>query len=311
MSKYISNFNLKYLVMFSTLSTFEFQRQFTDVNSCLSYLSETKWQNGYQCRKCGCEQYTKGYHPFARRCRSCRYDESATAHTVFHNLKFNLLKAFYGVFRYCKKKGISSYELAKEIGVSQPTAWLFHCKIQQLMQSSGKHPLTGEVHIDEYVTGGPEPGKRGRSDGKKKKTLILVEVRNGHKTGRVYCQKINNYKKETLYPIIESKVPTDAQVVTDEYPSYDKLKEKFPKATQRKSDAGKSFPVVHQQIMNMKGWLRGIHHQCSEKHYQKYLDEFCFRTNRRNTEQGIFKAIMLRAAKRKTYTFKELIAYAA
>jgi hypothetical protein len=56
---------------------------------------------------------------------------------------------------------------------------------------------------------------------------------------------------------------------------------------------------------------RGIHHQCSEKHYQKYLDEYCFRTNRRNTEQGIFKAIMLRAAKRKTYTFKELIAYAA
>lgn len=44
----------------------------------------------------------------------------------------------------------------------------------------------------------------------------------------------------------------------------------------------------------MKGWLRGIHHQCSNKHYQKYLDEYCFRTNRRNTEQGIFKAIMLR-----------------
>jgi orotate phosphoribosyltransferase-like protein len=60
-----------------------------------------------------------------------------------------LLKAFYGVFRYCKKKGISSYELAKEIDVSQPTAWLFHCKRQQTMESSGKHPLTGEVHIDE------------------------------------------------------------------------------------------------------------------------------------------------------------------
>ena len=63
--------------------------------------------------------------------------------------------------------------------------------------------------------------------------------------------------------------------------------------------------------MNMKSWLRGIHHQGNEKHYQKYLDEYCFRTNRRNTEQGIFKAIMIRAAKRKTYTFKELIAYAA
>ena len=297
--------------MFSTLSTFEFQRRFTDVNDCLSFLSDLKWKDGYQCRKCSYTHYTKGYHPFARRCKQCRYDESATAHTIFHNLKFNLLKAFYGVFRYCKKKGISSYELAKEIGISQPTAWLFHCKLQQVMQSSGKHPLTGEVHIDEYVTGGPEPGKPGRSDGKKKKTLILVEVRNDNKTGRVYCQKICNYKKEMLYPIIESKVSSDAQVVTDEYPSYDKLKEKFPKAKQRKSDKGKTFPVVHQQIMNMKGWLRGIHHQCSEKHYQKYLDEYCFRTNRRTTEQGIFKAIMLRVVQMKTQTLKELTADAA
>ena len=152
--------------MFSTLSTFGFQRQFTDMASCLAYLADLKWKEGDQCRKCSCQNYTKGYHPFARRCQQCRYDESATAHTIFHNLKFNLLKAFYGVFRYCKKKGISSYELAKEIEVSQPTAWLFHCKLQQTMQSSGKHPLTGEVHIDEYVTGGPEPGKPGRSDGR-------------------------------------------------------------------------------------------------------------------------------------------------
>lgn len=311
MSKYISNFILKYLAMFSTLSTFEFQRHFSDVSACLSYLSELKWKDGYQCRRCSCTDYTKGYHPFARRCKQCRYDESATAYTLFHNLKFNLLRAFYGVFRYCKKKGISSYELAKEIEVSQPTAWLFHCKLQQAMESSGKHPLTGEVHIDEYVTGGPEPGKPGRSDGKKKKTLILVEVRGGDKTGRVYCQQISNYKKETLYPIIESKVAADAQVVTDEYPSYDKLKNKFPNALQRKSNKGKTFPIVHQQIMNMKGWLRGIHHQCSEKHYQKYLDEYCFRTNRRNTEQGIFKTIMLRVVKMKTKTFKELIADAA
>ncbi|MEO6843644.1 MAG: IS1595 family transposase [Ginsengibacter sp.] len=297
--------------MFSTLNVFEFQRQFTEAKDCLAYLARLKWKEGYQCLRCGCKDYTKGYQSFARRCKDCRYDESATAHTLFHNLKFNLLKAFYGVFRYCKKKGISSYELAKEIGVSQPTAWLFHCKLQQAMQSSGDFPLTGEVHIDEYVTGGTEPGKPGRSDGKKKKTLIMVEVRDGNKTGRVYCQQIKNYKKKTLYPIIEAKVATDAGVITDEYPSYDKLKEKFPKAKQRKSAKGETFLVVHNQIMNMKSWLRGIHHKCSQKHYQKYLDEYCFRTNRRNTEQGIFRAIMLRVTQSKTKPFKELTAYAA
>jgi len=311
MSNTISIFELKQLDMFSTLNIFEFQKQFTSTADCLQYLAETKWKNGYQCRRCGCREYTKGYQPFARRCKHCRYDESATAHTIFHNLKFGLRKAFYGAFRYCKKKGMSSYELAKEIGISQPSAWLFHCKLQQAMQSSGKHPLTGEVHIDEYVSGGAEAGKPGRSHGKKKKTLIMVEVRAGNKTGRVYCQQIDNYQKETLYPIIEAKVEPMAEVVTDEYPSYDKLKEKFSKAKQMKSEKGKNFPQLHQQIMNIKGWIRGIHHKCSSKHYQKYLDEYCFKTNRRNTEQGIFKALFLNIASIKSMTFKELIAYAA
>lgn len=297
--------------MFSTLSAFEFQNKFSDQHKCLEYLAELKWKDGFVCKKCGWASFTKGYHPFARRCASCRYDESATAHTIFHNLKFRLEKAFYAVFRYCKKKGMSTYELAKEVGISQPTAWLFHCKLQQTFASSGKHPLTGEVHIDEFVTGGPEKGMPGRSDGKKKKTLIMVEVRPNGKTGRVYCRTIENYRKETLYPIIETTVSQEANIVTDEYPSYDKLKDKFPKAKQRKSNTGKGFPILHQQIMNMKGWLRGIHHHCSAKHYQQYLDEYCFRTNRRNTAEFIFRNIMLRVVSIKTKTFKELTADAA
>ena len=90
-----------------------------------------------------------------------------------------------------------------------------------------------------------------------------------------------------------------------------RLKETFPAAKRRKSNAGKGFPAIHQQIMNFKGWLRGIHHQCSEKHYQNYLDEYCFRTNRRNTEKFIFRNIMQRIVSIKTKTFKELKAYAA
>jgi hypothetical protein len=75
------------------------------------------------------------------------------------------------------------------------------------------------VHVDELVTGGHEKGKPGRYNGKKKKTLKMVEVRPGSKTGRVYCRKIVHFKKDTLYFIIESTVSEDAKVVTDEYPS--------------------------------------------------------------------------------------------
>ncbi|MFV0591785.1 MAG: IS1595 family transposase [Niabella sp.] len=297
--------------MFSTHNVFEFHKQFSDKAACLAYLAEIKWKNGFECRKCNCKQYTKGYHQYGRRCANCRYDESATAHTVFHNLKFGLERAFYAAFRYCKKKGMSTYELAKEIGVSQPTAWLFHRKLQQAMKSSEHHPLTGEVHVDEYVVGGPESGKPGRStDGKKKKAVIMVEVRNGHQIGRVYSQKIDNYQKQTLYPVMESKICPDAKVVTDAYPSYDSLAERFTNAVQQKSEGGRNFPLIHQQIMNLKGWLRGVHHQCSEKHFQRYLDEFCFRANRRNRESSIFKSIMTNIVNTKPQTFKELTAHA-
>jgi hypothetical protein len=297
--------------MFSSLNAIEFSRHFSDRDSCLSYLASMKWKDGYTCRKCGCRQYTKGYTLYARRCRLCRYDESATAYTIFHNLKFNLLKAFYAAFRYCKKKGMSSYELSKEIGVTQKTAWLFHCKLQQAMVSSGKHPLTGEVHADEFVTGGPEPDKPGRSKGNKKKTLIMVEQRADNKPGRVYMKKIANYKKQTLYPVIEKTVSSQARLMTDKYPSYAALKQKFPLAVQNKSNKGINFAMLHQQIMNFKGWLRGIHHKCSEQHYQKYLDEYCFRTNRRNMEKGLFCNLMGKIVKMKTQTFKELTAFAA
>ena len=65
---------------------------------------------------------------------------------------------------------MSSYELSKELEISQKTAWLFHRKVQQVMASSGRYPLRGEVYIDEFVIGGPETMKRGRSYGRKKST---------------------------------------------------------------------------------------------------------------------------------------------
>ena len=64
-------------------------------------------------------------------------------------------------------------------------------------------------------------------------------------------------------------------------------------------------------LLNIKGWLRGLHNKYRGHHYQKYLDEYCFRTNRRNTEQGLFANIIGKVVKMKTQTFKELKAYAA
>lgn len=124
-------------------------------------------------------------------------------------------------------------------------------------------------------------------------------------------KKIANYKKETIYPILESTVKPDAKIVTDQYRTYDKLTEKFANAKQVKSMKGENFLKMHQQIMNMKDALRGIHHKCSEKHLQSYLNQYCLRTNRRSMKKPIVINLIQKTITGKVITYEHLKAVAA
>lgn len=156
------------------------------------------------------------------------------------------------------------------------------------------------------LLGGKEEGKPGRSLGNKDAVLMMIEVRSHNKIGRVYAKKISNYKKETIYPIFEKRIKPDAKIVTDEFPTYDKLKEKFSSAKQLKSMKGANFLEMHQQIMNMKSGLRGIHHKCSRKHLQSYLDQYCFRTNRWSIAKPIVLNLISKCINGKVITYETL-----
>ena len=160
---------------FDSLNSIEFFQRFPDEATCYEYLSIAKWHSsGFICRKCGHNKYCIGKRPFSRRCLRCKYDESPTAGTAFDKLKFSIHIAFHILFKLSsRKKGISTVELSKEFSLRQKTCWAFKWKIQQAMQSSGRYPLTGEVHVDEFVIGGPEEQKRGRSHGSKK--IVIME----------------------------------------------------------------------------------------------------------------------------------------
>ncbi len=87
----------------------EFQQKFSDSVTCMAYLAEIKWRDGYSCKKCGHGNYCDGKAAYSRQCTSCRYVESPTANTLFHRVRFDLLKAFYIVyFVSTNKKGITS-----------------------------------------------------------------------------------------------------------------------------------------------------------------------------------------------------------
>lgn len=277
---------------FIGVNSITFNRQFKNDNDCYEYLSLVKWEYGFICRKCGCKKYYRGKKPFSKRCLKCKYDESPTANTMFEKLKFSILVAFHIAFKIStKKKGMSSLELSSEFELRQKTCWLFKQKVQEAMRSSLKSQLTGVIHADEFVIGGPEEGKKGRSKGSKKLIILAIEILEDG-VGRAYAEVIENSSAKELGGFLEKYVSKDAEIVTDKWRGYTPLKKKFLKLRQVASNDGKNFKELHIHIMNIKGWLRGIHHHCSKKHMQKYLDEYHFRYNRRSNMGTIFDVLI-------------------
>lgn len=281
--------------LFKGVNSIKFNRAFTSDDSCYEYIAAIKWEDDqFCCKRCRYDKYCKGKKPYSRRCLKCSHDESPTAGTMFDKCKFPLLLAFHIAFKIStKKKGMSSLELSHEFELRQKTCWEFKWKIQQAMVSSKKHPLTGEVHVDEFFIGGPEEQKRGRSKGNKKLVVLALEKIDGG-VGRAYAQVIEHASGAEFKPFFASYIKNDAKVTTDKWNGYLPLVADYPGIKQVPSLKGKNFTDLHIHIMNLKGWLRGIHHHCDKDRLQGYLDEYHFRYNRRNNMDTIFDVLIKR-----------------
>lgn len=290
---------------FKSLSIFEFQEKFPDDDACLKYLEELKWAGGYECPKCGNKNYCKGNRKLARQCTTCRYNSSPTAGTMYHKLKFPLLKAFYIVYYMSTgKKGVASTELSRKLSLRQKTCWAFQQKVKQAMKSSGKHKITGKAEVDETVVGGQEEEVTGREKGKKKLVVFAIE-RTGKGISRAYGKVISNSSGKELGNFMEQVLDAGAEIKTDKWAGYAPLKKKFKNLVQVPSGKkGKNFHDLHRVIMSFKSWLRGIHHHA--KNLQGYIDEFTYRYNRSQMKEGIFDNLMLRMVNSPPRTYKEI-----
>ncbi|MGC3977829.1 MAG: hypothetical protein QM751_06080 [Paludibacteraceae bacterium] len=110
-----------------------------DSNKVLQFISEIKWQNGFTCRKCGNTNCCDGKTPYSRRCTKCKKEESATANTIFHNVKFPINKAFCIAYNVCVlHKDISSIDYAQQLDINQMTCWKFKKRILQCVEQHKK-----------------------------------------------------------------------------------------------------------------------------------------------------------------------------
>ncbi len=138
---------VKARVMVEEVDFEEFSKIFPSDESCYRYLSELKWDKGYTCRKCHHSRFCEGKDKYSRRCTRCRYDESPTAYTIFHRLKFDIVKAFYMVFLvYANKGKITSLELSQLLQLRQSTCWTFSKKVTGAMKERKKNANDNDAH---------------------------------------------------------------------------------------------------------------------------------------------------------------------
>jgi len=115
------------------------QELFENPEKVLQFIAGVKWKDGFECKKCGHTNFCEGKSPFSRRCTRCKSEESATSHTLFHNIKFPVNKAFFIAYNVCiLHKDLSSYNYSDQLGLNQMTCWKFRKRIQDciLKQSS-------------------------------------------------------------------------------------------------------------------------------------------------------------------------------
>lgn len=113
----------------------EFSKTYPDQDSCLKFLSEIKWKEGFRCKKCSSKNYYGGHLPYSRRCAQCGYEESATAHTILQNVRIPINKSFYLIYLLYSSKGkMSSHKLSETLGIRQSTCWSYSKKIRQQME---------------------------------------------------------------------------------------------------------------------------------------------------------------------------------
>jgi len=272
----------------SEVSLLDWQKRFGTEKACANALAEFRWPQGFFCPKCGHDDY---YYITSRKvyqCSKCRHHTSVTAGTLFHSTNLPLVKWFWAIYLVASDKGgMSALRLTKHIGVSWPTAHKMLRKIRTAMAHRDSiyrlfHQL---VELDDTYVGGKKPGKRGRGAGGKKAVLVAVENK-GKGAGFVAMKAVDSVSGEEIQKFLKHNLGEQINVRTDALPAMNAVGKAHihEKKVTPPEEASTWLPLVHIVIGNMKAFLNGTFHGVTHQYLQEYLDEFCYRFNRRRWE---------------------------
>lgn len=272
---------------------------FPDEESCIRYFEKMRWEDkvispydaSSKVYKCGNGKY---------KCKNTgRYFDVKTG-TAFANTKLPMRAWFYAMMLFLShKRGVSSCQLARDLGITQKTAWNMLHKIRQYMAFENNHTLSGEVEIDETFVGGKNKNRhkdkrveqcQGRSYKDKVPVFGILQ-----RDGKLFAAVVPNTQAKTIVPIIKKKVEYGSVVYTDGW-DYSGLHGKYTQrsvdhskhfyGTTYETDEGEIIVVSTNGIENawshLKRMIFGIYYHVSKEYMQRYVDEFVFRFNTRS-----------------------------
>jgi transposase-like protein len=270
------------------MNLIDMQHMFPTEERCRELLARLRWPAGPECIRCKGPVVRLDTNKQLFYCKDCDYQFSVTAGTVFNDSHLPLEKWFAATLLLCEaKKGISACQVQRTLGMSYKTAWYLCHRIRAAMAECDKPMLNGQIEMDETYVGGKGHGLEHRGRGTRKRPVIGIRQRNGEL--RLFHAK--EVTGRVLEKFLKENVGEDVDVFfTDELNTYKgaakrmglKDKHQFVRHSEKEYVRGNVHTNTIENAFSLfKRGLRGSWHKLSAKHLQAYLEEMCFRFNRR------------------------------